>query len=145
MVLDPSLPGLTGPVGPAPPGEPVATIVLPAERYVGVARLVVAGVATRLDLPFEDLDDLQLALESVLRVVFDRAEQATVAVSVEDNALAVAIRPAGRELFERPLGDQTPWGSIDLRTVLAQLVDRVTTRAEPTPAIELRVDLPSRA
>ena len=34
--------------------------------YHGVARLVVGGLAARLDLSYEDLEDLQLALESVL-------------------------------------------------------------------------------
>jgi hypothetical protein len=145
MVVDPPFPGLAGPLPPAPsPDELVATITLPGERYVGVARLVVAGVATRLDLSFEDVDDLQLALESVLRVVFDTAQRATVSVTLDAEALALAIGPAGRELLERPLGDDAPREPIDLRTVLAQLVDRVSTRVEPSPAIELRVDVPSR-
>src|SRR5262245_48479101 len=136
MVVDPPFPGLTGPVPPAPSdGELVATITLPGDRYVGVARLVVAGVAARLDLRFEEVDDLQLALESVLRIVFDSSKQATVSVAVDDEALAVSIGPAGRELLEQPLVDDAPRESIDLRTVLAQLVDRVTTRAEPSPAI----------
>jgi hypothetical protein len=146
LLVDPPFPGLAGPVPPAPSeGELVATVTLPGERYVGVARLVVAGVAARLDLRFEDVDDLQLALESVLRIVFDSSEQATVSVAVDDETVAVSIGPGGRELLEQPLADDAPRESIDLRTVLAQLVDRVTTRAEPSPAIELRVDLPPGA
>src|SRR5215471_13318409 len=113
--MEPPFPEVSRLVWPAPaPGDVVAELTLPAERYVGVARLVVAGVAARLDLRFEDVDDLQLALESVLRIVFDSSEQATVSVAVDDETVAVSIGPGGRELLEQPLADDAPRESIDL-------------------------------
>ena len=145
MVVEPPFPELSGRLSPDPPaGELVAELVIPAERYVGVARMVVAGVATRLDLPFEDVDDLQLALESVLRVVFDAADEATVRISIGEDAFVVAIEPAGGELLAHSLRDDELWQSMDLRTLLGRLVDRVAARPGPPPAIELWVALPTR-
>ena len=37
-------------------------------KFLGVVRLLVGGLAARLDLPYEQMDDLQLAAESVLAV-----------------------------------------------------------------------------
>jgi hypothetical protein len=145
LVAEPPFPELSGRLSPVPPpSELVAELVLPAERFVGVARMVVAGVATRLDLPFDEVDDLQLALESVLRVVFVAAGEATVRVSIGADALAVAIGPAGPELLARNLREDEPWQSMDLRTLLGRLVDRVAARPEPVPSIELCVELPAR-
>ena len=43
------------------------TLTIPGDRrYVEIVRLFVGGVAARLGLPYETMDDLQLALESVL-------------------------------------------------------------------------------
>ncbi len=70
------------------------TIVLtiPNESaYRGVATLVIGGVGTRLDLPFERVDELQLAVLSVLDSV-DGA-QATVEVQMADGAVDVSIGP----------------------------------------------------
>ena len=42
-------------------------LTLPAEEdFRHVAHLVVGGLGVRLDLTFEDLDDLQVALEALL-------------------------------------------------------------------------------
>ncbi len=42
-------------------------LTIPRTRpYYGVARLVVGGLAARLDLSFEYLEDLHVALESIV-------------------------------------------------------------------------------
>ena len=45
------------------------TIVLPREGYEKVVRLVAAGVVSRLGFGYETVDDVQLAIELVLRSV----------------------------------------------------------------------------
>ena len=45
--------------------EPI-TIVMPREGYEKVARLVAAGVVSRLGFGYETVDDVQLAVELVL-------------------------------------------------------------------------------
>ena len=125
-----------------PLSERLATVELPSDEYVGVARLVTSGVASRLELGYEDVDDLQLATETLLRVVFGSGRAVTVAIESDDSALYVVVGPAPPDLLRRKLLDG--YGSLELRAVLEQLVDGVAERADPDRAIELRVDLPTR-
>jgi hypothetical protein len=125
-----------------PLSETLATVELPSEEYVGVARLVTSGAASRFGLGYEDVDDLQLAAETLLRVVFGSSGAVTVAIESDDSALYVVVGPAAPNLLRRRLLDG--YESLELRAVLEQLVDGVAERADPDRAIELRVDLPTR-
>lgn len=74
--------------------EVTETIVLtiPSERrFRGVATLVLGGVGSRLNLPYERMDDLQLALLSIL----DAAGESEVSIEVkaEDRHVAVSVGP----------------------------------------------------
>ena len=65
-----------------------------AQRYHGVARLVVGGLAARLELSYETLEDLQLALESVLeRDGYVRGDRVTVRLLVGDESVVLEIGP----------------------------------------------------
>ena len=73
------------------------TIVLtiPADaRYREVATLVLGGIGSRHDLPYERMDDLQLALLSVL----EASDGADVSIEVEarDGSLEIAVGPLAR-------------------------------------------------
>jgi hypothetical protein len=125
-----------------PLSETLATVELPSDEYIGVARLVTSGVASRFELGYEDVDDLQLATETLLRVVFGSGGAVTVAIESDHSALYVVVRPAAPNLLRRRLLDGHE--SLELRAVLEQLVDAVAERADPERAIELRVDLPTR-
>jgi hypothetical protein len=59
--------------------------------YRGVASLVVGGVGTRLDLPFERVDDLQLAVLSMLEA--STGDEASVEIRAEDDRVAVSVGP----------------------------------------------------
>jgi hypothetical protein len=73
------------------------TIVLtvPAERrFLGVVNLVLGGLGSRLDLPFERIDDLQLAVDSVLAQGDPMVSGTlTIEVDVEESRLAVRVGP----------------------------------------------------
>ncbi len=68
-------------------------LTLPAaERFRSVATLVLGGVGSRQDLPYERTDDLQLALVSALEAARD--DDVTVEIeSSEDGELVLAIGP----------------------------------------------------
>jgi hypothetical protein len=119
--------------------EPPVRIALPSPRYVGVARLVAAGVATRLELPYDEVDDLQLALEMALDAVFAEGTQATVTIDTEP-ALLVTVGPVAPEVLDRRLHDADSLERLNLRSVLDRLVDEVAMRTDPFPSIVLRVD-----
>ena len=76
------------------------TIVLTiphARPYHGVVRLVVGGLAARLDLPLEALEDVQLAVESLLANRACAAGDAvTLEVTVGEDSLEIAVGPFDR-------------------------------------------------
>jgi hypothetical protein len=108
------------------------TLTIPAdEPSRGVATLVIGGVGSRLDLPYERVDDLQLAVLSVLGA--SDGSQVTVEVVADDDAVLVSVGPLAA-------GSATN-GS--LTRVLGPLVDSVT----PSPRgaeewLTLRLDRP---
>jgi hypothetical protein len=62
-----------------------------ATRFRGVATLVLGGVGSRLDLPYERVDDLQLAVLSLLEAC--EGESVTVEVDARDEGLVVSVGP----------------------------------------------------
>lgn len=62
-----------------------------AAEYRAVATLVLGGVGSRLDLPYERVDDLQLAVLSVLGASGD--ERVTVEVEAADDGMLVSVGP----------------------------------------------------
>jgi hypothetical protein len=62
-----------------------------AAQFRGVATLVLGGVGSRLDLPYERVDDLQLAVLSLLEASGD--ERVTVEVDAEDDGMLVSVGP----------------------------------------------------
>ncbi len=107
------------------------TIVLtiPNETgYRAVATLVLGGVGTRLDLPYERMDELQLAVLSVLEAV-DGA-QATVEMQITDGVVDVSIGP-----LADGSGDDAA-----LARVVDRLVDgRSTARRDGAEWVTLRL------
>lgn len=98
-------------------------LTLPRQRpFVRIAHLVLGGLAVRLDLTFENLEDLQLALAGLL----DRPDDegfVTVALRVENGTLHASVGPfddALRAQLEREPGD-----GVGLRRVLETVVDQV--------------------
>lgn len=89
-------------------------LTIPTDRrFRGIATLVLGGVGSRLNLPYERMDDLQLALLSVL----DAAGESEVSIEVgaEDRRVSVSVGP----LVEGSVQDE------GLARVLSKLVDGV--------------------
>ena len=98
------------------------SLTLPAdEAFHSVAHLVLGGLAVRLDLTFEHLEDLELALDALLEHAVDD-NQVTVRVQVLDGELRTIVGPfaAMRALLDE--GDET---SLNLRRILGTVCDAV--------------------
>lgn len=99
------------------------TLTLPRVReFVRIAHLVLGGLAVRLDLTFENLEDLQLALAGLL----DRPDGegfVTLAVRVEDGMLHASVGPFDDSL--RAELERDPEEGVGLRRVLETVVDRI--------------------
>jgi anti-sigma regulatory factor (Ser/Thr protein kinase) len=90
-------------------------LAIPTEaRFRSVATLVLGGIGSRADLPYERMDDLQLAVLSAL----DAADQpeVTLEVDADENGVSLALGP-----LRDGSGDDEGLG-----LVLSRLVDDVT-------------------
>src|SRR3954454_23144419 len=98
------------------------TITVPVDGYEKVVRLVSAGLASRLGFGFETVDDLQLAIELVLRSVPSRGGSATVRMASDGRTLSIAIAPVDGLTLEQSL-QPIDGAGVGLGASLEQLVD----------------------
>lgn len=97
------------------------TLTMPRERdFFRVAHLVLGGLAVRLDLTFENLEDLQLALAELLR---ENGGDVTVEVHVEDDSFRATIGPFDGKLLDAELAQDRTDGP-GLSRVLTTVCDR---------------------
>ncbi len=98
------------------------TLTMPSERgFFRVAHLVVGGLAVRLDLTFENLEDLQVALATVLH---ESEGEVTVSVRVQPDRIEASIGPFGSGDQELDLDREVEEG-VPLRRVLETVCDSV--------------------
>ena len=99
------------------------TLTLPPEReFQRVAHLVLGGLAVRLNLTLEALEDLQLALDSLLDS--GAAEQeVTLELSVVQDAIEASVGPFRARSVQHAL--EAGSDGVGLRRVLDTVVDRV--------------------
>ena len=100
----------------------VVTLQLPRDRdFRPVAHLVLGGLATRLELTYDVLDDIETALDELL----DRREldaDVTLSLRLDEDALVTTVGPfAGRVADEL----QDTGEGLGLRRVLDTVVDDV--------------------
>ena len=111
-------------------------LTLPRERpFHRIAHLVLGGLAVRLDLTFETLEDLQLALGELLERYEGEADLVLV-LRVLPDAIEARVGPFDGELLRDEL-DRT--GTVGLRRVLDTVVDEVRVEeADGAHWVELR-------
>jgi anti-sigma regulatory factor (Ser/Thr protein kinase) len=97
---------------------------IPNERpFHGVARLVVGGLAARHNLSYEALEDLQLALATVLESDgYAAAEEIRVELEVTDDGIAMAIGPLNGDAVRADL-EKSSDGDLGLARLLGSLVE----------------------
>ena len=105
-----------------------------------VIRLVIGGIAARLQLGFDDLDDLQLAVE---RLLAEAAAQDTVHIAFElrESGVRASIGP----LRERPIstalqGPDPPGDELALGRILETVVDSFGIEAVDGDELVVRLD-----
>ena len=113
-------------------------ITIPRERdFSIVAELVIGGIAARHDVTLEALDDLQLALGSLLE--HDEADEGEVSVvlRVGEGAIDVSVGPVGERTVAELEGNAGE--TLGLRRLLDTTVDDATVRTRNGGAwVELR-------
>jgi len=104
------------------------TLTIPRERdFHRVAHLVLGGLAVRLELTIENLEDLELALDAILDRSDDNGE-ITVQMALRDGALETRVGPLTPKLLDEIEQEQD--GALSLRRVLESTVDDVHVDGE---------------
>ena len=99
------------------------TLTVPREKpFYRVAHLVLGGLAVRLDLTFDTLEDLQVALAGLLSREDTGDGDVTVAVRVLPDALLAAIGPFEADVLQREWDSDADFG---LRRILETVCDGV--------------------
>ena len=101
----------------------VVTLTLPREHeYFGVAHLVLGGLAARLELTYDVLDDVTTAIDELLERR-EATEDVTVSVRLDEGAIHASVGPfSGRVATEL----RAPGDKLGLRRVLETVVDKVS-------------------
>ncbi len=121
------------------------TLTIPRDAsFHEVAHLVLGGVAARLNLSFESLDDLETALDAALERAAANGE-VTVKLRIADGAIIARVGPFASESLRADL-ERAPDESMSLRRVLDTVVDGY--RLDPEGWLELtksveRLEAPS--
>jgi hypothetical protein len=105
------------------PPETIELVTPLGRAWEPVIRLVLGGIADRLDLGFEELDDLQLAVE---RLLMEAGGQESVRMSFEvtDRAVRTRIGPLEAGAIADALqGPEPQPGELTLRRILETVVD----------------------
>jgi hypothetical protein len=94
-------------------------LVIPAEEdFRPIAHLVTGGLAARLDVTYDDLDDLQIGIEALL-ALRDDAGELVLSLSADEAALRASLGPFTPEA----LREDGFVGDLDLRRVLDTVCD----------------------
>jgi hypothetical protein len=88
-----------------------------------VVRLIIGGIAERVDFAFEEIDDLQLAVE---RLLAEASSQPSVRLSFEvtDGSVRASVGPLNERAIADALrdGEAAP-GELTLKRILQTVVD----------------------
>jgi hypothetical protein len=97
------------------------TLTIPREEpFHEIAHLVLGGVAARLNLTFESIDDLETALEAVLERASDDGE-VTVELRLDERAIVTRVGPFAVDSLRDDLDRDDD--SVGLRRILDTVVD----------------------
>jgi hypothetical protein len=97
------------------------TLTIPREEpFHEVAHLVLGGVAARLNLTFESIDDLETALEAVLERASEDGE-VTVELRLDERAIVTRVGPLGVDALREELDRDDE--SVGLRRILDTVLD----------------------
>jgi hypothetical protein len=98
------------------------TLTIPREEpFHEVAHLVLGGVAARLNLTFEHIDDLETALDAVLERAADDGE-VTVRLRLTDGAIVTRVGPFAADRLRAEL-ERDSTDDVTLRRILDTVVD----------------------
>ena len=109
-------------------GDEIVLTIPREDSFHEVAHLVLGGVAARLNLSFESLDDLETALDAVLERAAEDGE-VTVKLRLSDRAIHALVGPFSVARLRAEL-ERQPGEDVSLRRILDTVVDRYALDAD---------------
>ncbi|HET7127801.1 MAG TPA: hypothetical protein VFJ93_01850 [Gaiellaceae bacterium] len=101
------------------------TLTLPREpEFHRVAHLVLGGLAVRLNLTIENLEDLELALDAILARTDPNAGEITVRMSPRGGELETVVGPLTAKVLDE-IETESEADGLGLRRVLDSTVDDI--------------------
>jgi hypothetical protein len=121
------------------------TLTIPNERrFYGVLRHLVGGLAARLELGYEQMDDLQLAVETALLADAGKSTTITLEAALADGRLEVRLGPLDEQALSSKLADSEEL--VGLERVLSTLAQDVEfVEREGAAWLQLRSSQPTPA
>jgi hypothetical protein len=104
-------------------GERIVLEAPLAAAFQPVIRLIIGGIAERVDFGFEEIDDLQLAVERLLAAA-GGAGTVRLSFEVGDGTVRTRVGPLRETAIAEALqGPAPPPGELTLRRILQTVVD----------------------
>jgi hypothetical protein len=107
--------------------------------FQGVIRMVVGGIAERSGFGFEELDDLQLAVERLLATT-DADGSVRLRFDVGERSVRLRIGPLRESALAEALQGREASGTLTLRRVLETVVDSYGVEVSPEGDIIVRLE-----
>jgi hypothetical protein len=105
------------------------TLTIPRQpEFRGVASFVLGGLAARLNLTIESLEDIQLALDALLARAEGPVGDVTVRLIVREDALVTRVGPLETQVLDEL--ERDPGQGLGVRRVLDSTVDDVLVDGE---------------
>lgn len=110
-------------------GDTVTLRVPREQAYLSLLHMILGGIAIRQDLSFDDLDDVQLAVDNIVAEDDGTEHALTMTVTVADDTLTIGLAPLSNpDLHETLRLGQVPPGAegrcLDVCLLLRSLVDQ---------------------
>jgi anti-sigma regulatory factor (Ser/Thr protein kinase) len=108
--------------------------------FQAVVRLIIGGIAERVDFAFEEIDDLQLAVE---RLLAEAGTVGSVALSFEvsEQSVRAHVGPLSERKVAEALRDgDAPPGELTLRRILQTVVDSFGVHESEDGRIVVRLE-----
>jgi hypothetical protein len=110
-----------------------------SEAFQPVVRLIVGGVAERIDLGFAEMDDLQLAVERLLAAT-SADPSVKVSFEVAEKSIRTRIGPLREAAIAEALQRESPSGELTLRRILQTVVDSFGVETAADGRIVVRLE-----
>jgi anti-sigma regulatory factor (Ser/Thr protein kinase) len=105
-----------------------------------VVRLIIGGIAERVDFAFEDIDDLQLAVERLLAEA-GKQDMVNLSFEIEEGHVRTSVGPLNERAIAEALrdGEAAP-GELTLKRILQTVVDSFGVEEVSNGGIVVRLE-----